>query len=142
MRLLLIHPSPLMYSEIFLRLEPQGLERVAGVARAAAHEVRIVDLQVLSQKVPRGGPGRLDRQPPAARPDRMKTRRSYGVADVRVVGDYRRPVPSDVRGSHQGRREADFLGGVNVDEQQGRCLRPCVPQAVPVVLGLRVEQGQ
>ena len=29
MRVLLVHPSPLMYSEIFLRLEPLGLERVA-----------------------------------------------------------------------------------------------------------------
>ncbi len=47
MRLLLVHPSPLLYSEIFLRLEPLGLERVAGAARQAGHEVRIVDLQVL-----------------------------------------------------------------------------------------------
>ncbi|MFI1935861.1 hopanoid C-3 methylase HpnR [Streptomyces purpureus] len=46
MRLLLVHPSALMYSEIFLRLEPLGLERVAGAARDAGHEVRIVDLQV------------------------------------------------------------------------------------------------
>ena len=29
MRVLLVHPSALMYSEIFLRLEPLGLERVA-----------------------------------------------------------------------------------------------------------------
>ncbi len=48
MRLLLVHPSALMYSEIFLRLEPLGLERVAGAAREAGHEVRVVDLQVLS----------------------------------------------------------------------------------------------
>ncbi|MFE1250042.1 hopanoid C-3 methylase HpnR [Streptomyces sp. NPDC058735] len=47
MRVLLVHPSALMYSEIFLRLEPLGLERVAGAAREAGHEVRIVDLQVL-----------------------------------------------------------------------------------------------
>ncbi|HET9972457.1 MAG TPA: hopanoid C-3 methylase HpnR [Streptosporangiaceae bacterium] len=49
MRLLLVHPSSLMYSEIFLRLEPLGLERVAGAAREAGHEVRVVDLQVLSR---------------------------------------------------------------------------------------------
>ncbi len=48
MRLLLVHPSSLMYSEIFLRLEPLGLERVAGAARAAGHQVRVVDLQVFS----------------------------------------------------------------------------------------------
>ena len=49
MRLLLVHPSSLMYSEIFLRLEPLGLERVAGAAREAGHEVRVVDLQVFSR---------------------------------------------------------------------------------------------
>jgi hopanoid C-3 methylase len=48
MRTLLVHPSGLMYSEIFLRLEPLGLERVAGAARAAGNEVRLVDLQVFS----------------------------------------------------------------------------------------------
>ncbi|HXH82045.1 MAG TPA: hopanoid C-3 methylase HpnR [Candidatus Tectomicrobia bacterium] len=46
MRVLLVHPSPLMYSEIFLRLEPIGLERVAQAVRAAGHEVRLLDLQV------------------------------------------------------------------------------------------------
>jgi magnesium-protoporphyrin IX monomethyl ester (oxidative) cyclase len=43
-----VHPSPLLYSEIFLRLEPLGLERVAGAARRAGHDVRVVDLQVFS----------------------------------------------------------------------------------------------
>jgi hopanoid C-3 methylase HpnR len=46
MRVLLVHPSPLMYSEIFLRLEPIGLERVASAVRAAGHEVRLLDLQI------------------------------------------------------------------------------------------------
>ncbi|MYS40546.1 hopanoid C-3 methylase HpnR, partial [Streptomyces sp. SID5998] len=50
MRVLFVHPSPLMYSEIFLRLEPLGLERVAAAARAAGHQVRVVDLQVLGHK--------------------------------------------------------------------------------------------
>src|SRR6185369_9238246 len=40
------HPSGLMYTEIFLRLEPLGLELVAGALRAAGHEVRLIDLQV------------------------------------------------------------------------------------------------
>jgi len=34
-----------MYSEIYLRLEPLGLERVAQAARAAGHDVQILDLQ-------------------------------------------------------------------------------------------------
>src|SRR2546428_11120903 len=45
MKVLLVHPSPLMYSEIFLRLEPIGVERVAAAVRAAGHEVRLLDLQ-------------------------------------------------------------------------------------------------
>ena len=49
MRTLLVHPSGLMYSEIFLRLEPLGLERVAGAARAAGHQVRLLDLQVFGR---------------------------------------------------------------------------------------------
>ena len=46
MRVLLVHPSALMYSEIFLRLEPLGLERVAAAALADGHDVRLIDLQV------------------------------------------------------------------------------------------------
>jgi magnesium-protoporphyrin IX monomethyl ester (oxidative) cyclase len=47
MRVLLVHPGPLMYSEIYLRLEPLGLERVAAAVRAAGHEVRLLDLQIV-----------------------------------------------------------------------------------------------
>ncbi|MCI1394842.1 MAG: hopanoid C-3 methylase HpnR, partial [Acetobacter peroxydans] len=46
MKLLAVHPSALMYTRVFLRLEPLGLELVAGAARAAGHDVRIIDLQV------------------------------------------------------------------------------------------------
>ena len=49
MRTLLVHPSGLMYSEIFLRLEPLGVERVAAAARAGGHDVRLLDLQVFSR---------------------------------------------------------------------------------------------
>ncbi len=46
MKLLAVHPSGLMYTKVFLRLEPLGLEIVAGAARKAGHEVRLIDLQV------------------------------------------------------------------------------------------------
>jgi hopanoid C-3 methylase len=46
MRFLAVHPSCLMYSKIFLRLEPVGLELVAAAARDAGHSVRMIDLQV------------------------------------------------------------------------------------------------
>ena len=45
MRVLAVHPGPLMYSRVFLRLEPLGLELVAAAARHAGHEVRLIDLQ-------------------------------------------------------------------------------------------------
>lgn len=50
MRVLLVHPSPLMYSELYLTLEPLGLERVAAAVRAAGHEVRLLDLQVFDHR--------------------------------------------------------------------------------------------
>lgn len=46
MKILAVHPSPLMYTKVFLRLEPLGLEMVAGAARKAGHTVRLIDLQV------------------------------------------------------------------------------------------------
>ncbi len=45
MKVLAVHPSGLMYSRIFLRLEPLGLELVAAAARKAGHDVRLIDLQ-------------------------------------------------------------------------------------------------
>jgi hopanoid C-3 methylase len=46
MKILCIHPSGLIYTKIFLRLEPLGLELVAASARLAGHETRLVDLQI------------------------------------------------------------------------------------------------
>lgn len=46
MKVLAVHPSPLMYTKIYLRLEPIGLELVAQAARLAGHDVRLLDLQV------------------------------------------------------------------------------------------------
>jgi hopanoid C-3 methylase HpnR len=46
MKLLAVHPSSLMYSKIYLRLEPLGLELIAAAASQAGHEVQLMDLQV------------------------------------------------------------------------------------------------
>ena len=46
MKLLAVHPSSLMYSKIFLRLEPLGIELIAASARRAGHDVHLIDLQV------------------------------------------------------------------------------------------------
>ena len=48
MKVLAVHPSGLMYTRVFLRLEPLGLEVVAGAIRQEGHEVRLIDLQVES----------------------------------------------------------------------------------------------
>jgi len=48
MKLLFVHPGPLLYTNVFLRLEPLGLELVAAAARRAKHSVRLIDLQVES----------------------------------------------------------------------------------------------
>jgi len=45
MRFLAVHPGCLMYSKIYLRLEPLGVELVCAAARQAGHEVRLIDLQ-------------------------------------------------------------------------------------------------
>jgi radical SAM superfamily enzyme YgiQ (UPF0313 family) len=50
MKVLYVHPSALMYSEVYLRLEPLGLELVAEATRRAGHEVRLVDLQVFRRR--------------------------------------------------------------------------------------------
>jgi hopanoid C-3 methylase len=48
MKVLAVHPGPLMYTKIYLRLEPLGLELVAAAVRDAGHEVALIDLQVES----------------------------------------------------------------------------------------------
>jgi hopanoid C-3 methylase HpnR len=50
MKVLLVHPSCLMFSEIYLRLEPVGLELVAAAVLQAGHDVRVLDLQVFKHK--------------------------------------------------------------------------------------------
>ncbi len=50
MKIFTVHPGPLMYTKIFLRLEPLGLELAAEAARRAGHDVRLMDLQVESHK--------------------------------------------------------------------------------------------
>lgn len=49
-KVLLVHPGPLMYSEVYLRLEPLGLELIADACRKAGYSVRLLDLQAFSHK--------------------------------------------------------------------------------------------
>jgi hopanoid C-3 methylase HpnR len=100
MRVLFVHPSPLMYSEVFLRLEPLGLERVAAATRQAGHEVRIVDLQV-------GTHAELQREIAAFGPDAI----GYGLNYLANV-----PEVLDLSQSVRGRRPRcfQFAGGHSV----------------------------
>ena len=50
MKLLAVHPGGLMYTKIYLRLEPLGLELVAEAARRAGHDVCLLDLQAETHK--------------------------------------------------------------------------------------------
>lgn len=50
MKVLCCHPSGLMYTEIYLRLEPLGVELAAAAARQAGHDVRLMDLQAETHK--------------------------------------------------------------------------------------------
>jgi hopanoid C-3 methylase HpnR len=50
MNVLLVHPSALMYTKIYLRLEPLGLELVGQAIRQAGHCVRLIDLQIDSHR--------------------------------------------------------------------------------------------
>ncbi len=50
MRVLLVHPGALIYSQNYMILEPLGLERVAQAVRRSGHQVRLVDLQVCTGK--------------------------------------------------------------------------------------------
>jgi hopanoid C-3 methylase len=79
MRVLLVHPSALMYSEIFLRLEPLGLERVASALLADGHDVRLIDLQVYQH-------AEVTRQLAEFRPDAVGFSLNY-LANVPEVVD-------------------------------------------------------
>jgi len=79
MRVLLVHPSALMYSEIFLRLEPLGLERVASALLADGHDVRLMDLQVYSH-------GEFQREVAQFRPEAVGFSLNY-LANVPEVVD-------------------------------------------------------
>lgn len=100
MRVLLVHPSALMYSELFLRLEPLGLERVAGAVRAAGHQVRMLDLQTHTH-------AELDRELAGFAPDAVGFGLNY-LANVPEVIDLAHRVKELVPGAYV------FVGGHSV----------------------------
>jgi len=89
MRVLLVHPSALMYSEIFLRLEPLGLERVASALLDDGHEVRLIDLQVYRR-------GDLEREAARFQPEAVGFSLNY-LSNVPEVVDLAKWVSSPTR---------------------------------------------
>jgi hopanoid C-3 methylase HpnR len=79
MKVLYVHPSALMYSEVYLRLEPLGLELVAEATRRAGHEVRLIDLQVFRQR-------HLFREIESWRPDAIGFSLNYLANIPEVIG--------------------------------------------------------
>jgi hopanoid C-3 methylase HpnR len=99
-RVLLIHPSALMYSEIFLRLEPLGLERVAAAVQADGHDVRLMDLQVYQRP-------EVERQVAEFRPEAVGFSLNY-LANVPEVVDMAKWIKTTVPGC------VVFVGGHSV----------------------------
>jgi hopanoid C-3 methylase len=89
-RVLLVHPSALMYSEIFLRLEPLGLERVASALLDDGHDVRLIDLQVYQRR-------ELEREVTGFRPEAIGFGLNY-LANVPEVVDLAKWVKSVLPG--------------------------------------------
>src|SRR5271166_5736414 len=84
MKVMLVHPSALLYSEVYLRLEPLGMECVAAAVERAGHEVRLVDLQVFS-------PRELNREMLSFQPDAVGFSVNY-LANVPEVIDLAKRV--------------------------------------------------
>jgi magnesium-protoporphyrin IX monomethyl ester (oxidative) cyclase len=99
-RVLLVHPSALLYSELFLRLEPLGLERVAAAVREAGHDVRIVDLQTHTHD-------ELARELAEFRPDAVGFGLNY-LANVPEVIDLAKQIKQEHPGTFV------FLGGHSI----------------------------
>ena len=113
MRVLLVHPSPLLYSEIYLRLEPLGLERVAAALRAARHDVRVLDLQIFGHR-------EYFRELETFRPDAVGFSLNYlanvpEVVDLAIETKRRRPRCFVFTGGHSG----SFIGPELLDHTRG-----------------------
>ncbi|MDA8061053.1 MAG: hopanoid C-3 methylase HpnR [Actinomycetota bacterium] len=111
MRVLLVHPGALMYSEIFLRLEPLGLERVAACLHG--HEVHMVDLQVSDRR-------ELDAELRSFRPEAVGFGLNY-LANVPEVVDLAKEVKAALPGCmvFVGGHSASFVAEQILDHAEG-----------------------
>ncbi len=113
MKILAVHPSSLMYSKIFLRLEPLGIELIAAAARRAGHDVRLLDLQVEP-------PGNFRRQLGEWRPDAIAISCNY-LANVPEVIELAKAAAALVPEAFVfvGGHSASFIAGELLDHGDG-----------------------
>jgi magnesium-protoporphyrin IX monomethyl ester (oxidative) cyclase len=124
-----------MYSEIFLRLEPLGLERVAGAARRAGHDVRVLDLQVLRH-------ADLERELTEFKPEAVGFGLNY-LANVPEVLDLAEAIKRRLPGcfTFAGGHSVSFIAG-HVLEQSGGGLDAVVRGDGEVITPLLLEAAQ
>ena len=89
-----------MYSEIYLRLEPLGLERIGAALEAAGHQVRLLDLQVFVHRD-------FQRAVRRWRPDAVALSLNY-LANIPEVIDLAKATKRDLPGAFV------FVGGHSV----------------------------
>jgi len=137
MKILGVHPGPLMYTKIFLRLEPLGLELVAQAVRRAGHEVRLIDLQVESH-------GALFRLIARWRPDAVAFSANY-LANIPEILDLAKAIKARWPGTFicVGGHSASFTADAIVAHGEGAI--DCVVKgegeaAIPALLAA-VETG-
>jgi hopanoid C-3 methylase HpnR len=113
MKILGVHPGPLMYTKIFLRLEPLGLELVAAAAREAGHEVRLIDLQVESHRD-------FFRLIAAWRPDVIAFSGNY-LANIPEIVDLAKAAKAKLPGTAicVGGHSASFVAPAIIEHGQG-----------------------
>jgi magnesium-protoporphyrin IX monomethyl ester (oxidative) cyclase len=140
MKVLLVHPSALLYSEVYLRLEPLGLECVAGALKRAGHNVRLLDLQIFTHKD-------FDRELREFKPDAVGFSLNY-LANVPEALDLAKlvkqlsPRTFVFLGGHSGSFIADELlrhgdGAVDaVVKGEGEVTTPAMLERIPNVDGM------
>jgi len=102
-----------MYTRIFLRLEPLGLELVAAAARRAGHEVGLIDLQVESHRAFFGWVT-------SWQPDIILFSCNYlanvpEIVDLAKAAKARRPSATIIVGGHS----ASFIGAALIEHGEG-----------------------
>ena len=114
MKILTVHPSPLTYTGVFLRLEPLGLELIAEAARRSGHDVRIIDLQAETSKD-------YYRELGLWRPDVIVYSLNY-LANVPEVIDLAKGAKDILSGCYTviGGHSASFLAGDLLEHGEGK----------------------